>query len=282
MNYRHSFHAGNFADVLKHAVLARVLVHLHSKVKPFRVIDTHAGPGGYDLQGNEALRTGEWRYGIGRLIDAEGAPLERELVEFLAPYLETVSAWRSQHGAFTYPGSPAIVRHFLRPNDRLLAIELQERAFSKLERRFPPGSRVKALRLDGYEGWKAFIPPKERRGLVLVDPPYEDPDEFARVASGLEAAVKKWPSGMTLLWYPVKDRTLVGKFIASLKGHLPRESLRVELDSGASKEEPGLSACGLILINPPWTLAGELAGALPLLARRLARGPRPDSLCERF
>jgi len=281
LNYRHGFHAGNFADVLKHAVLARMLVHLRAKEKPFRVIDTHTGPGSYDLRGEQALRTGEWRQGIGRLVDGGGA-LERELEDFLAPYIEAVSAWRHEHGTFAYPGSPAIVRHFLRPNDRLLAVELQERAFLKLERLFPPGSRVKALRLDGYEAWKAFIPPKERRGLVLVDPPYEAPDEFARVANGLEVAVRKWPSGMTLLWYPVKDRVLAGNFIARLKGHLPPETLRVELDTGAANGAAGLSACGLILINPPWTLANELEGALPLLARRLARGSRPKALCGRL
>lgn len=282
MNYRHGFHAGNFADVLKHAALARMLVHLRSKEKPFRVIDTHAGRGAYNLQGEEALRTVEWRDGVGRLIDEAGGPLESELQEFLAPYLEAVGAWREQHGAFTYPGSPVIVRHFLRPDDRLLAIEIAERAFTKLERLFPAGDRAKALRLDGYEAWKAFIPPKERRGLLIVDPPYEVQDEFARVAQGLEAAVKKWPSGMTLVWYPVKDRALVANFFARLAGRLPPESLRVELDTGASDDEPGLSACGLVLVNPPWTLARELGAALPLLARRLARGPRPVGKCQRL
>lgn len=282
MNYRHGYHAGNFADVLKHAVLARMLIHLRSKEKPFRVIDTHAGPGGYELGGQEALRTGEWRDGIGRLIHAAGAPLERELADFLAPYLEAVGAWQKQHGPSSYPGSPAITRHFLRSDDRLLAIELEERAFRKLERRFPPGSRAKVLRLDGYEAWRAFIPPKERRGLVLVDPPYEAQDEFARLAEGLEAAVKKWPSGMTLLWYPVKDRTLVASFFARLAGRLPPESLRVELDTGTSETDRRLSACGLILVNPPWTLEGELETALPILAQRLARGSRPRASCQRL
>jgi 23S rRNA (adenine2030-N6)-methyltransferase len=282
MNYRHGFHAGNFADVLKHAVLARMLVHLRSKEKPFRVIDTHAGPGAYDLRGEKALRTGEWRDGIGRLVDAAGGPLKRELKDFLAPYLEAVGAWQKQHGPSSYPGSPAIVRHFLRPDDRLLAVELEERAFMKLDRLFPAGDRAKALRLDGYEAWRAFIPPKERRGLVLVDPPYEAQDEFARAAQGLEAGLRKWPSSMTLLWYPVKDRTLVGHFFAKLAGRLPQESLRVELDTGASDDDRGLCACGLILANPPWTLERELETALPLLAQRLARGPRPKASCQRL
>jgi 23S rRNA (adenine2030-N6)-methyltransferase len=283
MNYRHGFHAGNFADVLKHAVLARMLIHLRSKEKPFRVIDTHAGRGAYDLGGEEALRTGEWRDGIGRLLDPAGGPAEDGLAGFLAPYLEAVAAWRAQRGPFAYPGSPAIARHFLRPDDRLLACETQERIFAKLNRLFPAGSRAKVLRLDGYEAWSAFIPPKERRGLVLVDPPYEAQDEFANAAEGLEAAVKKWPSGMTLLWYPVKDRALVARFIERLAGHMPPDSWRVELDTGAEATEvAGLAACGLILINPPWTLPRELNGALPLLARRLAQGPRPSAFCQRL
>ena len=282
MNYRHGFHAGNFADVLKHAVLARVLIHLRSKDKPFRVIDTHAGRGAYDLRGEEAMRTGEWREGIGRLLDAAESPPEPGLAEFLRPYLEAVAAWRAQHGPFAYPGSPAITRQFLRPDDRLLAIETHERSFAKLDRLFPAGDRAKALRLDGYEAWNAFIPPKERRGLVLVDPSYEAQDEFARVAEGLKEAVRKWPTGMTILWYPVKDRGLVDRFVETLAGYLPQESLRVELDTGAPDDGPGLSACGLILVNPPWTLERELETALPLLAHRLARGPRPKGLCERL
>ncbi|MBV8428845.1 MAG: 23S rRNA (adenine(2030)-N(6))-methyltransferase RlmJ [Hyphomicrobiales bacterium] len=282
MNYRHGFHAGNFADVLKHAVLARMLVHLRSKPKPFRVIDTHAGRGAYDLRGEEALRTGEWRGGIGRLLDSPGDPLEPDLQTFLAPYLEAVAAWQSRHGRASYPGSPAIERHFLRPDDRLLAVELEERAFMKLERLFPAGDRAKALKLDGYEAWKAFIPPKERRGLVVVDPPYEARDEFARVAGDLAAAVKKWPSGMTLVWYPMKDRTLVASFSTRIAGRLPPESLKVELDTGTCDDEPGLWACGLILVNPPWTLEGELKAALPHLARRLARGAHPKASCHRL
>ncbi len=287
MNYRHGFHAGNFADVLKHAVLARMLVHLRSKEKPFRVIDTHAGRGAYDLGGGEARRTGEWRNGIGRLTgeteNRPSSPADRDLAAFLAPYIEAVTAWRAEHGAYAYPGSPAIIRHFLRRDDRLLAVEAQERIFEKLARHFPPGSRAKALHLDGYAAWSAFVPPKERRGLVIVDPPYEAQDEFARVAAGLETAVKKWPSGMTLIWYPVKDRTLARRFAGRLSGLSLPEIWRAELDIGAKEEnEAGLTACGLILVNPPWTLPAELKAILPGLAALLAQGPRPSGSCERL
>ncbi|SEE93220.1 23S rRNA (adenine2030-N6)-methyltransferase [Rhizobiales bacterium GAS191] len=291
MNYRHGFHAGNFADVLKHAVLARMLVHLRGKDKPFRVIDTHAGRGAYDLGSEEARRTGEWRDGIGRLIELPGqggvGRLDRGLADFLIPYLEAVAAWRAEHGELTYPGSPAIVRHFLRRDDRLIAIEAQERIFAKLAKLFPAGSRAKALQLDGYTGWGAFVPPKERRGLVIVDPPYEARDEFEAVAAGLAAAARKWPSGMTLIWYPLKDRALGERFASRLAALALPDLWRVELDTGAGegeagRGEPGLAACGLILVNPPWTLPEELRRILPALAARLARGSQARASCERL
>jgi len=287
MNYLHGFHAGNFADVIKHAVLARILVHLLDKEKPFRVIDTHAGQGSYDLGAQEARRTGEWRHGIGRLLGEDDGgpeqPLDPELGGFLAPYLGAVSAWRAEHGRRAYPGSPAIIRHFLRRDDRLIAVEAQEQGFRRLARLFPPGSRAKALDLDGYVAWSAFIPPKERRGLVLVDPPYEAPDEFERIAATLEIAARKWPTGITLIWHPLKDRALARRFIERLAQLGLPELWRVELYIGTdADDEAGLGACGLIVVNPPWTLPGELSAALPKLAARLARGPNPSGSCERI
>jgi 23S rRNA (adenine2030-N6)-methyltransferase len=286
MNYRHGFHAGNFADVLKHAVLARMLMHLRAKDKPFRVIDTHAGRGAYDLSADQAKRTGEWRDGIGRIAGAAasgGNKLDPALADFLGPYLEALAAWRAERGPSAYPGSPAIIRHFLRPDDRLIAVEAQDESFAKLARLFPPGSRAKALKLDGYTAWNAYVPPKERRGLVIVDPPYEAPDEFAHVAASLEAAARKWPSGMTLIWYPVKDRALVQRFAERLAQLALPELWRVEIDTGESSgDEAGLRACGLILANPPWTLPAELGAVLPRLAKRLARGPEAGGSCRRI
>jgi 23S rRNA (adenine2030-N6)-methyltransferase len=283
MNYQHGFHAGNFADVLKHAVLARMLVHLRAKDKPFRVIDTHAGQGAYDLGSSEAARTGEWRDGIGRLLGKEAPQLDRDLAEFLSPYLDAVAAWREAHGASTYPGSPALIRRFLRPDDRLIAIEAHERSFAKLSRLFPPGSRAKALHLDGFTAWGAYVPPKERRGLVMVDPPFEAQDEFERLVAGFELAAKKWPSGTTLIWYPVKDRALVQRFYERLARLGLSDLWRVELDIGEpAVETAGLSACGLILMKPPWTLPKELDAALPPLAKLLARGSRANASCRRI
>jgi 23S rRNA (adenine2030-N6)-methyltransferase len=287
MNYRHAFHAGNFADVLKHAVLARMLLHLRQKERPFRVLDTHAGRGVYDLGGDEARRTGEWRDGIGRLIGGRGLearPLSAPLSDFLAPYLEAVADFRAEHGQASYPGSPAIARHFLRNENRLLAVEAQVQEFVALARLLRGGRRAKALNLNGFTAWEAFVPPKERRGLVIVDPPYEVPDEFARVAFGLKMALKKWPSGSTLIWYPAKDGALVTRFIDRLS-ELPlgENAWRVAFDVGSRAVSPeGLSACGLVLINPPWTLPGELNAALLPLAAILSRGPDAKGSCHRL
>lgn len=287
MNYRHAFHAGNFADVLKHAVLARILVHLRKKERPFRVIDTHAGRGAYDLGGDQAGRTGEWRDGIGRLVGGAGVeprPLDAGLSDFLAPYLQAVAGWRAEHGQASYPGSPAVARHFLRKDDRLVAVEAQNEEFAKLARAFPLGRRVKPIHLDGFTAWEAFVPPKERRGLVMVDPPYEAEHEFARVSLGLEAALRKWPSGSTLIWYPAKNDALVGRFIDRLTGlALGENAWRVELYTGSNAKYPeALAACGLVLVNPPWTLPDELGAALASLATALSRGPGARGSCRKL
>ena len=208
--------------------------------------------------------------------------VDRALQGFLAPYLEAVAAWREAHGASAYPGSPAIIRHFLRADDRLVATEAQERSFAKLARLFPPGSRAKALHLDGYTAWSAYVPPKERRGLVVVDPPFEAPDEFTLVAEALAVSARKWPSGMMLIWYPAKDPDLVRRFAERLARLALPELWRVELDVGGKAGDAGLTACGLILVNPPWTLPAELEAALPSLATLLAREQGAGASCRRI
>src|SRR5947207_156482 len=171
MNYRHAFHAGSFADVLKHAVLARVLLHMRAKPAAFRVIDTHAGAGLYDLAGPEASRSFEWRSGIERLLNAK---LSVQLREFLAPYLDCVAQLNSGPRLRVYPGSPLISRAFLRPQDRLLACELEPGAARALARNLASDRRAKMVQIDGWTALKAYLPPVERRGIVLVDPPFED------------------------------------------------------------------------------------------------------------
>ncbi len=199
MNYRHAFHAGNFADVLKHAVLVRMLVHLRTKPAAFRVIDTHAGAGLYDLAGPEASRSLEWRNGIERLLAASLGTAARGL---LAPYLDIVARLNPAGALRIYPGSPAIVQALLRSQDRLMACETEPNAAAALARNLAADRRSKFVAIDGWTALNAFIPPKERRGLVLVDPPYEDAGEFRRLAQSLEAAHRKWSSGSYLALVP--------------------------------------------------------------------------------
>ena len=201
MNYRHAYHAGNFADVLKHAVLCRVLTHLRGKPGAFRVIDTHAGSGVYDLRSVEAGKTLEWRDGIGRLI---GAELDAPVRALLAPYLDAVAALNPSGALAVYPGSPALVRALLRPQDRLIACELEPQAAAALSRELSGDARAKAIAIDGWTALTAYVPPKERRGLVLIDPPFEQREEFSRLVQGLAAAHRKWPTGHYLVWYPIR------------------------------------------------------------------------------
>jgi 23S rRNA (adenine2030-N6)-methyltransferase len=269
MNYRHEFHAGNFADVVKHATLARIVSYLREKPTPFRVIDTHAGAGLYDLSGPEAARSGEWREGIGRLLKAELAPDVRML---LSPYLDAVAALNPASRLKVYPGSPLLVRAWLRPRDRLIACELEPQAAVALARNLASSTRAKALTIDGWTALSAYLPPKERRGLVLVDPPYEAPDEFARLADAFGAAQRKWASGIYLLWYPIKDRSgpeLLAKRLKALgKGRILRAEVTIANVPAADR----LIGTGLIIVNPTWTLERELAALLPVLAAALSGG----------
>jgi 23S rRNA (adenine2030-N6)-methyltransferase len=268
MNYRHAFHAGNFADVVKHATLARVIAYLNEKPAAFRVIDTHAGAGLYDLGGPEASRTGEWREGIGKLLDAALAPAVREL---LAPYLDAVASFNPA-GLRTYPGSPALVRAWLRRHDRMIACEREPGAARALVAKMRADARVKAVAIDGYTALNAYVPPKERRGLVLIDPPFEQEDEFDRLGNALAAAHRKWPTGIYMLWYPIKDAHATLAFSRRLaRLGIPR-ILRVELERGGARDPLRLAGSGLILINPPWRLEAELALLLPGLAQALGAG----------
>jgi len=269
VNYRHAFHAGNFADVLKHAVLVRILVHLRTKPAAFRVIDTHAGAALYDLAGPEASRSPEWQGGIGRL---EAAPLSTAARGLLAPYLDVVATLNPDGQLRRYPGSPAIVQALLRSQDRLLACELEPSAAAALARHLAADRRSKATAIDGWTALNAFIPPKERRGLVLIDPPFEDTGEFPRLAQALEAAHRKWASGAYLAWYPIKERGEPDGLARRLERARIGKVLRAELDIAPPGEAGRLAACGLIAINPPWTLADELAILLPELARVLSDG----------
>ena len=262
MNYRHAFHAGNFADVVKHATLARILTHLAVKPAAFRVIDTHAGTGLYDLTGEKASRSGEWHGGIERLI---AAPIAAPVRALLDPYLDAVSALNGAAALAIYPGSPALVRALLRPQDRLVACELEPQAAAALARNFAGDRRVKTVAIDGWVALNAYVPPAERRGLVVVDPPFEDARDFVRVAHGFEAAHRKWATGIYLLWYPIKGRQGPDALARALKRSGIGKILRAELAVAATPVQGPLGGCGLILVNPPFMLERELAAILPAL-----------------
>ena len=266
MNYRHAFHAGNFADVFKHALLARILVYLNRKDAPWRVIDTHAGEGAYDLAREEADRTGEWREGIGRLA---GMPATSAAAKLLEPYLDIVGPRDADGRPALYPGSPLIAQKLARKGDRLIFCDKHPDAFAALQTRFRRDRRVKTLDLDGWTALRAFTPPPERRGLVLVDPPFEARDEFLRMARAFAEAYDKWRTGVYALWYPVKDQAEAEALWNAVRSGAER-ALRLEL-AIAPPADGGLARTGLIIVNPPYVLEAEARVLLPELARRMER-----------
>lgn len=249
MNYRHAYHAGNAADCVKHALLLALLRALMRKDKPLFVLDTHAGIGAYDLAGGEAAKTGESRQGIGRLLQADPP----ELADYLA----------LARDSGRYPGSPALARAALGPGDRLVLCELHPDDFGLLKRRFRGDPRVQVHHRDGYAALAALLPPPERRGLILIDPPYERADEFARLAAALDAARRKFPTGVFAAWYPVKHRAPVRDFLADLAGRRIPDMIACELLLRPPLDPARLNGSGLLIVNPPY---GFEADATPILA----------------
>lgn len=274
MNYRHAFHAGNFADVIKHIVLVRILLHLQEKPAAFRVIDTHAGAGLYDLTSREAERGGEWLTGIARLMQAR---LSQAALPLVLPYLDIVRAFSPPGELTAYPGSPLIARALLRPQDRLTACEIVPEARKRLIDALRRDEQARVVDLDGWTALPAFVPPKERRGLVLIDPPFEAKDEFERFAERFSAAFAKWPTGSYLLWYPVKSRRATDDLARHVAAAADRSKpagkcLRLEFSVAPREAEGGMVSTGLLIVNPPWTLAAELKTILPELERPLGQG----------
>jgi len=272
VNYRHAYHAGNFADVLKHAVLALAIEHLKGKDAPFRVLDTHAGSGRYDLGARPAELTGEWRRGIGRLWGPEAPPLPAEAAAPLSTYLDAIAALNPDDRLRWYPGSPMLAAALLRGQDRLTACELHPEHAESLRALLARDKRAKVLALDGWLALGAFLPPKERRGLVLVDPPFEQPGEFERLGRGLLEAVRRWPGGTYLVWYPLKDTPQVATFLAMVAGGGVPKALRVEFWTRSPGDAPGLAGAALLVVNPPFRLEEQLRLLGPLLVERLGQG----------
>jgi 23S rRNA (adenine2030-N6)-methyltransferase len=274
MNYRHAFHAGGFADVIKHIVLVRMLTYLQDKQAAFRVIDTHAGAGVYDLTDEEASRGGEWLLGIARIMQAR---FSQTTIPLMKPYLDIVRAFNPTLPLKTYPGSPLIARALLRPQDRMTACEVEPKARKHLIDALRRDTQARVVDLDGWTALPAFVPPKERRGLVLIDPPYEQKEEFERLAGGFAEAFGKWPTGSYLLWYPVKSRRATDDLArqvakAAAGGKPPGRCLRLEFSIAPRSTETSLTSAGLLIVNPPWTLAGELKAILPELEKPLGQG----------
>jgi 23S rRNA (adenine2030-N6)-methyltransferase len=267
MNYRHAFHAGNFADVHKHCVLVRVLLHLRLKPAAFRVIDTHAGSGRYDLRAPEATRSGEWRQGIERVWRAHDGGAAHALIR---PYLDAVAALNPGGGLRFYPGSPLIARSFLRAHDRLIACELEPGAAAALSAVVRGDRRCKALIIDGWTAASAYLPPPERRGLVLIDPPFEDASDFTQLSEVLAVAHRKWPTGSYLLWYPIKERGAPDALARRLRRLSVPNILRCELTMGPPRADGGLVGSGLVVVNPPFTLGRDLRMLMSVICPLLA------------
>jgi 23S rRNA (adenine2030-N6)-methyltransferase len=284
MNYRHAFHAGNFADVVKHIVLTRIISYLHEKPSALRVIDTHAGAGRYDLTSAEAQRGGEWQSGIGRLLQAELDPATAALIK---PYLDIVRSFNPEGDIVAYPGSPLVARGLLRPQDSMVVCELEPAARKQLVASLRNDRQARVVAIDGWTALPAYVPPQERRGVVLIDPPFERADEFERLAAGFEAALTKWPTGIYVLWYPLKDIRAVARLgqqvteaitrsfpsaVQPDRKTLSERLLQIDFQTGKTvRSEGGLTAAGLLVVNPPWTLARDMTAIAPALAKILGQ-----------
>ncbi len=280
LSYRHAFHAGNHADVLKHAVLFRIISSLLAKDKPFSYLDSHAGAGIYPLDGEWARKTGESDGGILRILDRKDPPAA------ITPYLELCARYRREGNR--YPGSPEIARCLAREGDRLVLIELHPTEIENLRANLSGDRRAHIHHRDGFSGLLALTPPDPRRGLALMDPSFETADDYARTAETLIAVHRRWPVGILALWYPIVPRRagelalLKDRFaVSGIHGILTAELLVREPPAGPEADEGfGLVGSGMLVVNPPWKLETELRESLPWLARTLADDGQGDSRIE--
>jgi 23S rRNA (adenine2030-N6)-methyltransferase len=269
MNYRHAFHAGNFADVFKHAILVALLDALKSKPGPFCYIDTHAGTGQYDLHSEEARKTGEYADGAQRLHIATTLP------ESLQPYFDVLRAANAADASghlHIYPGSPLIASLLMRANDRAALCELQPDEAAQLKTLFARDMRIGVHQRDGYAALAALVPPKERRGLVLIDPPFEaQRDEFRAIEAAIKGAYARWPTGMYAIWYPIKLRPHLLPFHRWFTRRGMKKTLMAELMLHPDDSPLRLNGCGMVIVNPPWQFDKQLEKLLPDLLRLLAQ-----------
>jgi 23S rRNA (adenine2030-N6)-methyltransferase len=269
LSYRHIYHAGNFADVVKHVVLSLLTQALLAKDKPFCFVDTHAGAGRYDLLSAAAQKNQEFLGGIGRVWAATEAPPQMEGYRNAVAALNPDRERAAPNAPRYYPGSPRIVRHLMRPQDRMVLAELHPSEVRNLRKEFAGDRRVALHHLDGYQGVKAFLPPRERRGLVLVDPAFELKDESGRFLAGLRCAHQRWPTGTLVGWYPIQaGRNSLA--VEDLKASDISKMLHADFCILPADVPKRLNGCGMVIINPPWRLEEDLRVVLPWLWGRLA------------
>lgn len=267
MNYRHAYHAGSFTDVIKHIILITLIEALSRKESPFCYLDTHAGAGYYDLSSNSAVKNTEYVGGIGKIIQQANPPgvIQRYLgcIQRINNQLTLASSLNY------YPGSPMIARYFMRPHDKLIACELQPQEYQLLKHAFAGDKQAAIHHMDGFMSLKAFLPPLERRGLVLIDPPYEKSDELIHIAKTLSAAVKHWQTGIYAIWYPIKEKVLSKRFYQTLQTQLPQRKLMI-IELTIYPDLPQhLNGCGMAIINPPWQFDENINVMLPWLWKTL-------------
>jgi len=265
MNYRHIYHAGNFADVVKHAILLTLLDALKRKEKPFCVLDSHAGIGLYDLNSTETQKKQEYQHGIARLFSSSN----RSTPTIIMNYLEIIRHFNINDNLEFYPGSPLICASTLRTDDRLIACELHEDDVKTLTKQMYPYEQASTHFMNGYHAMKAFLPPTEARGLVLIDPPFEKTSEFDDIIESLRLALKHWRGGVYAIWYPIKDKGIVNRFYSDLKA-LSFPTLTVEFSLKNMEDVSNLISCGFVILNPPWKIQESLSSEiLPYLANTL-------------
>ncbi|EGQ7641715.1 TPA: 23S rRNA (adenine(2030)-N(6))-methyltransferase RlmJ [Vibrio cholerae] len=264
LSYRHSFHAGNHADVLKHIVQSLILNSLQQKEKPFVYHDTHSGVGRYDLTHEWSEKTGEYKQGIARVWQQDNIPAE------LDSYLDAIRQLNQGETLRYYPGSPRVARAHLREQDRMVLTELHPSDYPLLEQEFHRDRQVSIYKEDGFARLKASLPPQERRGLVLIDPPYELAKEYRDVVRAIAQSYKRWATGIYAIWYPVVNRCDIDDMLQGLQGLEIRKILQIELGVAPDTNERGMTASGMIVINPPWTLESQMQTILPFLKQAIA------------
>ncbi|CCO46125.1 putative Protein involved in catabolism of external DNA [Vibrio nigripulchritudo SOn1] len=264
LSYRHSFHAGNHADVVKHIVQSLILNALNQKEKPYVYHDTHSGVGRYDLTHEWSEKTGEYKQGIARLWQADNLPEE------IQSYLEAIQSLNQDNTLRYYPGSPRVARAHIRSQDRIVLTELHPSDHPLLEQEFHRDRQVSIFKEDGFKRLKASLPPKERRGLVLIDPPYELSHEYRDVVNAIAQAHKRWATGIYAIWYPVVNRHDIDDMLTGLEKLGIRKILQIELGVSADTNERGMTASGMIVINPPWKLESQMNEILPILKEAIA------------